>query len=277
MGRVIGIDILPVQPPRGVSTIQGNFLSEAVREEVRKYVAEEGMGRVKSRRPAPASAPDEYEEDDGVVEERHKDLDLRPEPSISTTNSNENEEVTTTKDAAKTKRKTNKNTEEGRTGTIDVLLSDMCAPWPQTTSLHSQSITRAYVSSLRLSTQHKPRPSHPSIPTSPSSKPEADAQGNRMSNTSGSSTRDHFASMDLCASALTFAYDTLRPGGSFVCKFFDGSEARDFEARLKLLFERVVREKPEGSRGESREAYFVCLRRRRGTVRREEVLGEGKS
>src|ERR1700761_7999956 len=27
-GRVIGIDIIPSQPPRGVSTIQGDFLSE---------------------------------------------------------------------------------------------------------------------------------------------------------------------------------------------------------------------------------------------------------
>lgn len=30
-GRVIGIDVIPAQPPRGVSTIQGNFLSHAGR------------------------------------------------------------------------------------------------------------------------------------------------------------------------------------------------------------------------------------------------------
>lgn len=35
----MGIDVLPAQPPRGVSTIQGNFLSPRVRAMVSEYLA----------------------------------------------------------------------------------------------------------------------------------------------------------------------------------------------------------------------------------------------
>jgi len=83
-----------------------------------------------------------------------------------------------------------------------------------------------------------------------------------MMNTSGMSFRDHAGSMDLCAAALLFAFDTLRTGGHFVCKFYQGSEDKAFEAQLKTLFAKVHREKPESSRSESKEAYFVALRRK---------------
>jgi 21S rRNA (uridine2791-2'-O)-methyltransferase len=39
-GLVVGIDLIPAQPPRGVSTIQGNFLSPSVRDLVKTFVAE---------------------------------------------------------------------------------------------------------------------------------------------------------------------------------------------------------------------------------------------
>ncbi|RYP18102.1 hypothetical protein DL765_004114 [Monosporascus sp. GIB2] len=67
---------------------------------------------------------------------------------------------------------------------------------------------------------------------------------------------------DLCLAALQFASDTLRGGGHFVCKFYQGSEDKALEMRLKKMFWKVHREKPESSRTESREAYFVALRRR---------------
>jgi 21S rRNA (uridine2791-2'-O)-methyltransferase len=56
--------------------------------------------------------------------------------------------------------------------------------------------------------------------------------------------------------ALTFAFDTLRTGGSFVCKFYAGGEDRVLEGRLRKLFERVVREKPESSRSVSFSSLF---------------------
>jgi len=48
--------------------------------------------------------------------------------------------------------------------------------------------------------------------------------------------------------ALTFASDTLKPGGHFVCKFYQGSEDKAFENLLKKMFAKVHREKPESSR-----------------------------
>jgi 23S rRNA U2552 (ribose-2'-O)-methylase RlmE/FtsJ len=53
---------------------------------------------------------------------------------------------------------------------------------------------------------------------------------------------------DLCAAALQFAHDTLRVGGHFVCKFYQGAEDKDFEKQLKKMFRTVHREKPESSR-----------------------------
>ncbi|EQK99299.1 ribosomal RNA methyltransferase MRM2 [Ophiocordyceps sinensis CO18] len=70
----------------------------------------------------------------------------------------------------------------------------------------------------------------------------------RLMNTSGNAFRDHAGSMDLCIAALQFASDTLKPGGHFVCKFYQGPEDRAFERRLKKLFAKVHREKPESSR-----------------------------
>lgn len=74
-----------------------------------------------------------------------------------------------------------------------------------------------------------------------------------------------------------------------MCKFYMGAEDKVLEERLKRLFRSVYREKPESSRSvslplvmmegllmrteqESREAYFVALRRR-DSVKREDVVG----
>jgi len=48
--------------------------------------------------------------------------------------------------------------------------------------------------------------------------------------------------------ALTFAFDTLKTGGHFMCKYYQGSEDRAFETKLKRLFAKVYREKPDSSR-----------------------------
>lgn len=48
--------------------------------------------------------------------------------------------------------------------------------------------------------------------------------------------------------ALTFAYDTVKTGGHFMCKFYQGTEEKALETKLKRLFAKVSREKPESSR-----------------------------
>lgn len=87
-------------------------------------------------------------------------------------------------------------------------------------------------------------------------------------------------SKDLCLAALSFAFDTLRTGGHFICKYYQGAEEKLLEKRLKRMFEKVHREKPDASREvsanasyfscggpltrvqASKEAYFVALRRK---------------
>ncbi|EKG21003.1 Ribosomal RNA methyltransferase RrmJ/FtsJ [Macrophomina phaseolina MS6] len=99
------------------------------------------------------------------------------------------------------------------------------------------------------------------------------AEVRAMMNTSGMAFRDHAGSMDLCHAALTFAFDTLRTGGNFVCKFYQGAEDKALEKKLRRMFEKVFREKPESSRSESKEAFFVALKRRPDPSK-EEVFRE---
>lgn len=95
----------------------------------------------------------------------------------------------------------------------------------------------------------------------------------RLMSTSGTPFRDHAYSMDLCTAALQFAFDTTKPGGHFVCKFYQGAEDKALEKRIQKLFGKVYREKPAASRSESREGYFVGLSRRADALR-ENVFAE---
>ncbi|EPX71584.1 2' O-ribose methyltransferase Mrm2 [Schizosaccharomyces octosporus yFS286] len=83
-----------------------------------------------------------------------------------------------------------------------------------------------------------------------------------LHSTTGIRIRDHAISMDLCNSAFQLAKTFLRPGGFFVCKYYMGSEEREFQKSLMEVFKRVYIEKPKASIKESREAYFVCLGRK---------------
>lgn len=66
---------------------------------------------------------------------------------------------------------------------------------------------------------------------------------------------------DLCRSALYFSYETLKIGGHFVCKFYQGAEDKALEMSLKAMFQKVHREKPESSRSDSKESYFIGIKR----------------
>ncbi|KAK1507794.1 FtsJ-like methyltransferase [Colletotrichum tamarilloi] len=232
-GQILGIDIIPAQPPKGVSTIQGNFLSSDVQGMVKDYLE---RARHRKRNSLPAEEDEEQENDEEespadseatVIEEKPSYIDM--ERAASETSS-------TAKDGSEAKK--------GRL--VDIVLSDMSAPWDQTSGFGVNSLSNPY---------------------------------HRMMNTSGMAFRDHAGSMDLCGAALQFANDTLKNGGHFVCKFYQGSEDREFEKKLKTLFAKVFREKPESSRSvgteshivygntltrsqDSKEAYFVALRRK---------------
>ncbi|KAI0389837.1 23S ribosomal RNA methyltransferase [Xylariaceae sp. FL0594] len=205
-GRVVGIDLIPAQPPKGVSTIQGNFLSPVVQNMVKEYLVEFAQRPNTPTSQAAEAADAESDGDDALVE-RPSYIDTERAESV------EHRHETTPED--------NK--------LVDIVLSDMSDPWIQTSGFSSNTLSNPY---------------------------------HRMMNTSGMSFRDHAGSMDLCLAALQFASDTLRTGGHFVCKFYQGSEDKDLEMKLKKMFAKVHREKPESSRSESREAYFVALRRK---------------
>jgi 23S rRNA (uridine2552-2'-O)-methyltransferase len=54
----------------------------------------------------------------------------------------------------------------------------------------------------------------------------------------------------------------LAPGGSFVCKIFQGEDFEAFAAEVKAAFERCKMFKPRSTRKESRETYAVAAGRK---------------
>ncbi|MBF8223717.1 23S rRNA (uridine(2552)-2'-O)-methyltransferase RlmE [Halomonas sp. 328] len=77
-------------------------------------------------------------------------------------------------------------------------------------------------------------------------------------NMSGMAAIDQPQAMYLVELALDLARQTLRPGGRFLAKVFQGE---GFDAYLKELrgsFARVVTRKPEASRARSREVYLLA-------------------
>jgi 21S rRNA (uridine2791-2'-O)-methyltransferase len=131
---VIGIDILPVQPPKGVSTIQGNFLSPAVQAEVRSYVQDASRGRVKSRLLS-SSTPEELPETGRsyVDIERHAQLETSGTPGDEGGSG-----------LIKAKKLSLQDRDEAQGRVVDVVLSDMSAPWDQTTGEWIKSISNPY-------------------------------------------------------------------------------------------------------------------------------------
>lgn len=135
-GRVVGIDVIPAQPPRGANALQGNFLSAEIREEVRKFVSDPERGKVRQRN----IMDDDVTEEDleqvgrGVVElEKHaagdsKRLEEIPSEGMS---------------------KKQLDLAEGRL--VDVVLSDMSEPWPMVTSTWVKSVSNPYLRLMNTS------------------------------------------------------------------------------------------------------------------------------
>jgi 23S rRNA (uridine2552-2'-O)-methyltransferase len=80
--------------------------------------------------------------------------------------------------------------------------------------------------------------------------------------TTGIKSVDAQKSLELSESAIAIANRVLKPGGSFVCKIFQGSDFKAFSDALKRSFCRVVHFKPKSSRKASKETYIVGLEKR---------------
>ena len=76
--------------------------------------------------------------------------------------------------------------------------------------------------------------------------------------TTGHRQTDHLRTMALAEIALEMAEETLRPGGIFIVKFFQGGATGELLARIKKSFVSVKYVKPPASRKDSVELYLVA-------------------
>ena len=77
-------------------------------------------------------------------------------------------------------------------------------------------------------------------------------------NITGTRVVDQPRSMYLVELALDLARKVLKPGGSFVCKVFQGEGIDEFVIDARKSFKRVRVMKPKASRAGSREVYLVA-------------------
>jgi len=77
-------------------------------------------------------------------------------------------------------------------------------------------------------------------------------------NTTGHPATDHIRIMALAEMAAYFAVEILAPGGTFVCKFFQGGAEKEALNLLKKHFAKIRHAKPAASRAESSETYLVA-------------------
>jgi 23S rRNA (uridine2552-2'-O)-methyltransferase len=74
----------------------------------------------------------------------------------------------------------------------------------------------------------------------------------------GHAGADHLRIVGLAEAALEIAVRLLAPGGSFVCKVWQGGSEAGLLAQVKRAFARVRHAKPPASRAESAEVYLVA-------------------
>lgn len=74
----------------------------------------------------------------------------------------------------------------------------------------------------------------------------------------GHTRTDHLRIMGLAEAAALFAAQVLSPGGTFLCKVFQGGTERELLDQLKQSFATVKHVKPPASRQDSSELYVLA-------------------
>ncbi|XP_063171003.1 rRNA methyltransferase 2, mitochondrial [Candoia aspera] len=77
-------------------------------------------------------------------------------------------------------------------------------------------------------------------------------------NATGIQELDHQKLIHLCLSLLDLAQRILQPGGVLLCKFWDGKDSHLLRRRLAQDFREVRTIKPQASRKESAETFFLA-------------------
>ena len=172
---MVGIDVIPAQPPRGASSIQGDFLSDEIRGVVREYVRDAGAGRVRHRGSL-VQGQDVVESAGQATRAKGKEIGATEEeveamargvldsavvrPAGVETEGRTHSSTTNEAGIERTPTRRQLDEEQGRV--VDVVLSDMSEPWQPTGGMHVRSFSNPY---------------------------------RRMMNTSGMPFRDHAGSM----------------------------------------------------------------------------------
>jgi 23S rRNA (uridine2552-2'-O)-methyltransferase len=77
--------------------------------------------------------------------------------------------------------------------------------------------------------------------------------------TTGHKAVDATRSFGLCEAALAIAQRVLIPGGSFVCKIFQGPDFKHFSDAVRVNFHKCITFKPQSSRKASKEIFIIGL------------------
>lgn len=77
-------------------------------------------------------------------------------------------------------------------------------------------------------------------------------------NASGIKEMDHIRIIELNTHLLEFAIHVLKEEGTLVCKIWEGGRSRHFMSMLETVFDDVKPVKPEASRGNSAELFFLA-------------------
>lgn len=123
LGRVVGVDIIPVVPPKGVNGLQGDFLSPDTQSRVRDLLRDEKAGR--ARRDILIGESAVLQEDTSYIDrERAATSDTESAKSVDPENDDK---------------------------CVDVVLSDMSAPWEITSGLYKNSLSNPYYRMMNTS------------------------------------------------------------------------------------------------------------------------------
>jgi 23S rRNA U2552 (ribose-2'-O)-methylase RlmE/FtsJ len=85
-----------------------------------------------------------------------------------------------------------------------------------------------------------------------------------LQNVSGQHDVDHCRSVELSLTALEFCVHSLKPGGTFLCKFLRGRDDKELVSETEKHFGDVRLVKPKASRSESSEIYLLARKKTQG-------------
>ena len=142
-GRVIGIDVIPAQPPKGVSTIQGNFLSQAVQEEVKKFVRETDRGRLRFQQSLSSAVDEESFIEDDLVQSSMNYVELEKRADLP--------QITQAIADVQSSRRNRLERDKTLGRTVDIVLSDLLEPWEQTDGFWKRSLSNPYYRMMNTS------------------------------------------------------------------------------------------------------------------------------